>query len=687
MNKSYTPQSTNIAERREQYIKGWFQEGDKRLDGRVIQDIFSTLFSYRWSILLLFIIGCVVGALKAINEDPIYQANLTMAVEPNTFKASNQYQTFTPYAMRFYETQYEMLRSRTVAESVVDTLGLVERDNLRSILVPPSFNHKLMATLSRLPLMNHFFAEPVLTVEEMDKQVFTDAERENKRRWLTGVVKSGVMVKGTKQSQLVQVSFNSRDPEFAAEIANALVEAYINNGIESQITRSQKTSGWIVDRLEQVKKDLASSELKLQSYLKNNRSVDLAQSRAISTQQLSSLSNEYIQARARYDELSKRYGERHPRIAAARAERNSAKARYDSAARGVGSSKGNEFKLSKLEREVELNQKLYELFSSKFKESDLNSGGDQISSARIVDVALPPRAPIYPNKRKIMLMWGMGGLLLGVVLSFLREQLDTTFKGPLQLESEIGLPLLGVVPKVMRKSAQVEREYLKNSTSAFSESINHIRTGVLYSDIDNPPQVVLMTSSLQSEGKTTTSSNLAISLAQMGKTLLIDADLRRPRVKHITKNQHTDDTFGLVDLVMGRVSLADCIINDNESQNLSLILAGDPPPNPLELLSSERMKKVVEVLRGEFEYIVIDAAPILPASDAIVLGQIADATLMVVQAESTSSHMVKDAVKRLNSAQVPVTGVVLTQADVARMKSYKYGGYYGAYYRNEDVKS
>jgi len=262
-----------------------------------------------------------------------------------------------------------------------------------------------------------------------------------------------------------------------------------------------------------------------------------------------------------------------------------------------------------------------------------------------------------------MLLWGFGGLFLGIVLSFLREQLDTTFKGPLQLESEMGLPLLGVVPKVVRKSSVVEREYLKNSTSAFSESINHIRTGVLYSDIDNPPKVILMTSSLQSEGKTTTSSNLAISLSQMGKTLLIDADLRRPRVAQITKNQQSskDQKYGLVDFVMGEVNLADCITVDEDSPNLQFLLAGDPPPNPLELLSSERMKKTIQKLRDNFEYIVIDAAPILPASDAIVLGQLADAILMVVKAEDTSAHMVKDAVKRPINTVATTAHIIVTK--------------------------
>jgi capsular exopolysaccharide synthesis family protein len=219
--------------------------------------------------------------------------------------------------------------------------------------------------------------------------------------------------------------------------------------------------------------------------------------------------------------------------------------------------------------------------------------------------------------------------------------------------------------------------------SVFSESINHIRTGVTYSNVDHPPKVILITSSVQSEGKTTIASNLALSYAQLGTTLLIDADLRRPRIKHIVE---TDHDFGLVDYVAGVVSLKECVSQDKQEDNLFILNSGTTPPNPLELLASEKFSNIVAALRSKFSYIVIDTAPVLPASDAVVLGQLCDALLMVVQSDHTTHHMVRDAIKRLNSSNVAVDGLILSQANIKKGNPYQYGGYYGygAYAYQED---
>ncbi|MGH1542070.1 MAG: GumC family protein [Arenicella sp.] len=672
--KSSRPESARV----NAYLDNWLNDTGKGRESKSLQHLFSTLLQYKWSIVLLFIIGCIAGALKAINEDPIYRAQLTMLVEPSVSRASNQPILFNPYGFRFYETQYEMLRSRTVATRVVDNLQLVDRQGLSQILVPPSFGVKLKQTLASLPFMERIITDVDLSVEKIDQLVTTDLERQQKRNWLVNVIQGGVRVRGTDKSQLIAVSFDSPDPEFAAEIANQLVEAYINTGLESQLSRSEKTSAWLVQRLEQVRKNLTESEQQLQNYLLDKGAVDLQRTKEISSQQLSSLNQEYIAARARYDELSKRYGSKHPRITAARSELYAAKARYDNASKGVGGSKQKEFELSKLERDIEVNQQLYDLFLTKFREADLATS-DRLSSARIIDKALAPSSPIHPDKQKIVFLWGLAGLFLGMLLAFLRDQLDTTFKGPQQLEDALQMPLLGVIPRTKEKGkAEAERQYLADLRSPFAESINHIRTGIVYSDVDNPPKIVLVTSSVQGEGKTTTSSNLALSFAQLGKTLLIDADLRRPRIKNVTQT-HSD--HGLVDYVAGAVELEDCIVSDHDCEQLDILNCGMPPPNPLELLASVKMRSVLEQLCKQYDHVIIDTAPILPASDAIVLGQIADAIVMVVEADKTRSHIAEDAVKRLHSAHVELTGLVLSQANIERIKSYRYGGYYSAYYQ------
>ena len=663
-----------------EHIKHWFENTNNSLDGRVLVGVFSTLFAYRWSILFLFILGCVTGVLKAINENPVYRANLTMLVEPSSAQVSGQFQLFNPFNLRFYETQYEMLRSRTVASKVVENLDLVNREGLSKTLVPPSLSQKIKSSISRWPLVKKLVSSEELPIGQFDELAVTEQQRIQKYNWLVSVIQGGVRIAGTKESQLVQVSFSSRDPKFAAEIANELVDAYIDTGIESQLLQSERASAWLVKRLEQVRSNLTGSEKELQEYLLSKDSVDLKQTRAISSQELSALNQEYISARAKFDELSKRYGSKHPRISEARSELSAARSRYNRASKGVGGSKQKEFELSKLERDIEVNQQLYDLFLTKFRETDLSTG-DQLSSARIVDKALPPSSPIHPNAQKIMFLWGLGGLVLGVILAFLRDQLDTTFKDPQQLERQMGSPLLGVIPEISRSKSIIEREYLKGSLSPFTESINHIRTGVVYSDVDNPPNVILVTSSVKGEGKTTTSSNLALSYAQIGKTLLIDADLRRPRVHKVS---NVTSSNGLVNLVAGVATMDECIAHDKDEENLHILVAGDTPPNPLELLSSVKMRKTLEELEEQYDYIVIDAAPILPASDALVLGQLADAVIMVVKAESTHSHLPQDSMKRLHSANVEVTGLVFSQANVSKIKSYRYGGYYGGYYQTPD---
>ena len=483
--------------------------------------LFQTAKDNRWSIIIIMALGCIGGIFKAVSETPVYQATLTMAVEPSSGRSSSQ-SIFDPYAFRFYETQYELLKSRSVAERVVDQMGLVTRDDVHKLLVPPSAFKSLMMEFTRVTGVSLFDDSQPVT----QKEALSDAQAQRKRAWLTSIIKNGVNVSGGDKTNLVEVKFNSINPDFAAEIANGLVAAYIEEGLDSQLNRSQQTTRWFSQRIEDLRVSLDESQARLQQFLIDENLLDTSRNEQITTSELQSLNSEYIAARANLDELAKRYGARHPKLREARAEVNASKARLDLASRGVSSNREKQVKLELLEREVKRNNDFYEAFLSKFKEADLSSSGTQVASARIIDKALPPSGPIYPQKQRIIMMWTFGGLFLGLGLAFMREQLDSTFKSGRMVEEKLGIPLFGVVQSMKEGLTGVERHYLDNTRSVFSEAINHIRTGVMYSDIDNPPQVLVVTSSVQSEGKTTLASNLALSFAQLGKTLLIDADLR-----------------------------------------------------------------------------------------------------------------------------------------------------------------
>lgn len=663
-----------------QVVDNWFSKQNESSAEQSLHTFLHVVVHHRWSIIFLFIIGCIAGVFKAVSEQPIYRASLSLVVEPNSSVSSSSRQgVLDPYAWRFYETQYELIKSRSVAEKVVDALNLVDR-NVDQMLVSPGFSNKLKTILSSLPFLG--FLKPKVEVVKNISKVITEEDRRRKKKWLTSVVQSGVIVQGTEKSQLVIVSYDSKDPEFAAEVANELVSSYIQLGLESQLNRTQQTSIWLSKRLESLKQNLLLAEKNLQDYLAKEDMLDSSRSEQITSSKLAALNNDYIAARSELAELTKRYGEKHPKLTEARAEVQAAKQRWENISKSVGADKPKEFLLAKLEKEVQANQELYDVFLAKFRETDLSSGA-QISSARIIDKALPPGGPIHPNKQKIIMTWGMGGLILGILLAFLREQLDTTFKNPRSLEEKLHLPMLGIVELLDDDSSMVERNYIKSLSSVFAESINRIRTSIIYSDVDHPPQVILLTSSTQGEGKTTVASNLALSYAQLGPTLLIDADLRRPRIKHLIKSSNK---AGLVDYVAGQESLKDCLIQDDDEKNLFILNCGTPPPNPLELLSSEKLHNTIQRLREKFSYIILDTAPVLPASDATVLGQICDALIMVVQSERTTHHMAREAIKRLSAVNVPVAGLILSQADISKMQTYKYGGYgygygyYGGYY-------
>lgn len=675
-----TPQGDRLDEKGD--VKSWFSNAGNKpnpvsqaigLDSESLShtlgSILLTAKENKWAILLLMILGCLAGVFKAISETPVYRASLTMAVEPSASRNTSQ-MMFDPYSYRFYETQYELLKSRSVAERVVDELDLVERDSVQNLLVPPSSLRSLSREIYALTGIELISEAPASNI----KTRLTDQQKAAKRAWLTQVIKNGVSVDGGDKTNLVTVRFNSVNPDFAAEIANALVGAYIEEGLDSQLNRSQQTTRWLSQRIDDLRNTLDKAQLNLQSFLIKENLLNTNQNQKITTAELQALNNEYISARANFDELTKRYGALHPKITEARAELRAAKNRLDRTSKTIASSREKQVELERLEQEVKSNQDLYDAFLNKFKEADLSNSGSQVASARIIDAALPPAGPIYPQKQRIIVTWTFMGLMLGLALAFLREQLDSTFKNGRMVETKLGLPLFGVVQAMGKDCEPIERYYLTNTRSVFSESINHIRTGVMYSDVDNPPQVLVVTSSVQSEGKTTLASNLALSYAQLGETLLIDADLRRPRIKHIIENKSTK---GLVDVVAGQATFKEVINQDTEQANLSILYSGTTPPNPLELLASDRFELILKKLKTKYSYIIIDTAPILPASDAVVLGRLCDALLMVIQSDKTTHHMARDAIKRLNASRVNVNGLILTQANIKKGNPYQYGGYYG----------
>lgn len=413
---------------------------------------------------------------------------------------------------------------------------------------------------------------------------------------------------------------------------------------------------------------------------------------------------EVARSQAKVDELSSRYGDKYPSMIAARTElaaataslqaqvqlvvaglqRNYqlAQANENSLSKSFNNNKAQiqdisrkEFKLRELQREVDSNRVLYETFLTRLKEtaatSDINS-----ANARIVDMAITPSAPSKPRKSLIVAMAAVLAGFIGIGLTLLFEGMNNTFKGTDDVESKLNLPVLGVVPMVLKKNRhQVASLFQENKDKRFCESIRTLRTSLVLSDLDSPRRIILVTSSVPGEGKSSIASNLAFSLAHIEKVLLIDADLRRP-----TMARNFDFPVGapgLANLIAGTAKLEECI---RTVGNVDMIPAGMVPPNPQELLSSSRLTKLLEGLKTRYQRIIIDSPPTQAVSDSMLLATISNALIYVIRAESTSIPLVQKGVGQLLQNNAPVTGVVLNQVDVSKTK--RYGHSYANYYDN-----
>jgi capsular exopolysaccharide synthesis family protein len=352
-----------------------------------------------------------------------------------------------------------------------------------------------------------------------------------------------------------------------------------------------------------------------------------------------------------------------------------------------------------LKRDLETYRTLYEGLMQKMKEAGV-SAGLKSNNFRIVDVARVPMVPIEPNIPRNLAFAFMLGLTSGVGLAFLLEGLDNTVRTTEQAQMISGLPPLGMIPlgsRTAREGPNAKRLVIAASKEAvelvtqvrpqsqMAESYRALRTSLLLSNLGAPPKVIMITSALPQEGKTTTSINCAVVLAQKGiRVLLIDADLRRPSIH---KTLGMGPRSGLSNVLTGSATLQQTITRSNILPNLSILPAGTPPPNPAELLASQNMREVLEELRGQYDHIVVDTPPTLSVTDAVVLSPRADAIVLVIRSGQTTKQALRRSRDILMQVNAKVSGVLLNAVDLSSPDYYyyyEYQGKYSRYYRDDE---
>jgi len=353
-----------------------------------------------------------------------------------------------------------------------------------------------------------------------------------------------------------------------------------------------------------------------------------------------------------------------------------------------------------LKRDAEASKQLYDGLLQKLKEAGI-SAGLRSSNIRMVDQALVPSYPSRPQKARNILLAFLVGLVGGVGLAFLREYMDNTVKTPDDVEHLTRLPSLAVVPAFSLVNGRGRgRRLLKGSTepelgsrvalvsherpqSQISEAFRALRTSLLLSQAEHPPQVILVTSALPREGKTTAAVNLAVTLAQLGDhTALVDGDLRKPGIGKLLSLTEGSRHAGLSTYLAGVSSLELVTIPHPSIPNLVAIPSGPIPPNPADLLSSKRLRDAIESLRSNFKFVVMDSPPIMAATDALILSVCADCVLVVVRSGETSKDAFVRARDQLAAVRCPLLGVVLNAVDTSSPDyyySYRYYPYYHYY--------
>jgi len=335
--------------------------------------------------------------------------------------------------------------------------------------------------------------------------------------------------------------------------------------------------------------------------------------------------------------------------------------------------------LAKLTRDVSVSESVYKTLQEKLHEVRITKAM-QLASARIVDPAAPPESPVRPRKRLNMALAIVFGSIAGLMLAFVTEYLDDTLKTPEEIESRLGVPVLGHVPLIREK----EGPYIMNlaQRSSAVEAYRMLRANLAFTAVDQPFRTILVTSSLPSEGKSVTVVNLGIAYAMEGKkVILVDTDLRHQDLHHAFGYRKEP---GLTDILVDGMSLEEAL-QSTPVEGLRILAGGTTAPNPTEVLGSEKTKKLFERLKEEADIVIVDSPPILVAADAAVLSAFLDGVLMVCGASTLREHSALHAKDLLDKAKARILGVSLNKLRLERA-GYYYHYYYPYHYGAEGEK-
>ena len=701
-----------------------------------LYDYLLILRKHQWLILSFMLAVVTIVAIATFRMQPVYVATARIEMDRENsnilpFQGADSYDFMTDLE-NYIETQSKILTSETLALQTIRNGGLSSRPEFSSPGGPSeAVAIGSLANQKRPPELGEFLGS--------------------------------LSVRRVPNSRLMDVNFESTDPQLAARIVNAHIATYIEQNFRSRYEATTRATTWLADQLGELKIRVQKAEDARIAYERQNQIWTIDDKQNITTQRLADVNKELTEAQsermkkeslyqfaksgnldavpqvhsssALTDSLKKRtdissqyadalsqYGPNFPRVQRLQAQLKEAddsiekekkkildvlesdyqevRQRESLLTQRLDQQKAEANQMAEklveyniLKREAEANKSLYDGLMTKLKETAI-SQGLRSSNIRVVDPAMIPSTPARPAKARNVMLAFLVGLVGGIGLALLREYLDNTVKTPDDIETLARLPSLAVVPQFAGSNGTAKKQRLLQGLAAnghekrielvaqhlpksqMSEAFRALRTSILLSQADHPPQVILVTSALPREGKTTAAANLAVTLAQLGdRTVLVDADLRKPGVGRLL-NLGSGKYAGLSSYLAGVSSLDLVTVPHPAIPNLAAIPTGPLPPNPADLLSSHKLADAITELRTKYKFIVIDSPPVMAATDAVILSVQTDGVLLVVRSGETPKEAFTRTRDLLNSVKCRILGVVLNAVDSSAPDYYYSYRYY-----------
>jgi polysaccharide biosynthesis transport protein len=683
---------------------------------------------HRWLIAASLVVGLACGLVVTLLTTPAYRATATVQIDEEPQKVvaveSQKTQQSAAATEKFYQTQYELLKSRALARRVATSERLGDDARFmgeRGAIAPPKSPAERQARIEEAAnrLSEHLVIEPV------------------------------------RLSRIVKVSYQSPDPYVAAKVANAVATSFIVWNLERRYNATADARRFLDGRREQPRParepplrrgtdsaqrnqlitiggdadggsgergttgetlaaaDLASINAQLaeatakriqaeQRWRQAMRTPDMALPEILSNPAVQAMKatrdttwSEYqqnlrvykpdwpsmVDAKRKIDTLDQQMATQ------ANAIRDGLRTEYEVARKNEGQflgeveqrkrellqSQSKRVEQGFIDTDIATSKTLYEGMLASYKEIGI-AGAISENNISVVDSADVPTVAVEPQPRRNLALFGFLGLVLGVGMAFVRDRMDNSIKVPEDVEHTLGVPLLGTVPVAPKQLSPVRA--LEDAKSPLSEAYYSVRTALQFSTEDGTPSSLLVTSSRPAEGKTTSSLALASGFARLGlRVLLVDGDMRDPSLHKILAR---DNGVGLSNLLAGGPDMNPALQPTNY-RNLSFLACGPLPPNPAELLGGGKMRAFLKAARSQFDLVVIDGPPVMGLSDAPLLASVVSATVMAIEAGETKRDLARAAVRRLRVGRAHLVGAILTKFDLKKA-GYAYGHAYGSGY-------